>query len=110
MKLPLFDRNKLRHGGWSLFDVRENTLYFILFFLQQEAFPDRFIECFIAEQNLIGTGIGVACRDRAVVFVSTFACFLSRGFDQIRMGAISQTNVNFVGSHAGVSIGKINLK
>lgn len=39
-------------------------------------------------------------------FISTFACFLSRAFDQIRMGAISQTNANFVGSHSGVSIGK----
>lgn len=83
-------------------DVKNST-FSIKF---KEAFPDRFIECFIAEQNLIGTGIGVACRDRAVVFISTFACFLSRGFDQIRMGAISQTNVNFVGSHAGVSIGE----
>ncbi|KAL1493123.1 hypothetical protein ABEB36_011244 [Hypothenemus hampei] len=66
----------------------------------------RYIECFIAEQNLVGTAIGAACRDRTVPFVSTFACFLTRAFDQIRMGAISQTNVNFVGSHCGVSIGE----
>ena len=70
-----------------------------------KAFPHRFVECFIAEQNLIGVGIGMACRDRNVVFCSTFACFLTRGFDQIRMGAISQTNCNFVGSHGGVSNG-----
>ncbi|ENN74101.1 hypothetical protein YQE_09074, partial [Dendroctonus ponderosae] len=68
--------------------------------------PSRYIECFIAEQNLVGTAIGAACRDRTVPFVSTFACFLTRAFDQIRMGAISQTNVNFVGSHCGVSIGE----
>ncbi|KAK4872291.1 hypothetical protein RN001_016415 [Aquatica leii] len=68
--------------------------------------PKRFIECFIAEQNLVGVAIGAACRDRTVAFVSTFATFLTRAFDQIRMGAISQTNVNFVGSHCGVSIGE----
>ncbi|KAJ8927245.1 hypothetical protein NQ314_020325 [Rhamnusium bicolor] len=66
----------------------------------------RYIECFIAEQSLVGTAIGAACRDRTVPFVSTFATFMTRAFDQIRMGAISQTNVNFVGSHCGVSIGE----
>lgn len=68
--------------------------------------PTRYIECFIAEQNLVGVAIGATCRDRTVAFVSTFATFLTRAFDQIRMGAISQTNVNFVGSHCGVSIGE----
>ncbi|KAH3819033.1 transketolase-like [Dreissena polymorpha] len=70
------------------------------------AHPDRYIECFIAEQNLVGVAIGCATRDRTVAFCSTFAAFFSRAFDQIRMGAISQTNVNFAGSHAGVSIGE----
>ncbi|XP_033746751.1 transketolase-like protein 2 isoform X2 [Pecten maximus] len=72
----------------------------------KNAFPNRFIECFIAEQNLVGVGIGCGCRNRTVPFISTFACFLTRAFDQIRMGAISQTNANFVGSHCGVSIGE----
>lgn len=45
-------------------------------------------------------------HNRAIPFISTFACFLSRAFDQIRMGAISQTNANFCGSHAGISIGE----
>ncbi|XKL66561.1 hypothetical protein PGB90_009981 [Kerria lacca] len=72
----------------------------------KEISSDNFIECFIAEQNLVGVAIGIACRDRAVVFVSAFAAFFTRTFDQIRMGAISQTNVNFVGSHCGVSIGE----
>lgn len=72
----------------------------------KKAFPDRYIECFIAEQNLVGVAIGATCRDRTIAFVSTFATFFTRGFDQIRMGAISQTNVNFVGSHCGVSIGE----
>ncbi|XP_043282258.1 transketolase-like protein 2 isoform X2 [Venturia canescens] len=68
--------------------------------------PSRFVECFIAEQNLVGVAIGAACRDRTVPFVSAFATFFTRAFDQIRMGAISQSNVNFVGSHCGVSIGE----
>lgn len=72
----------------------------------KKAFPDRYIECFIAEQNLVGVAIGATCRDRTIAFVSTFATFFTRAFDQIRMGAISQTNVNFVGSHCGVSIGE----
>ncbi|XP_011182511.1 transketolase-like protein 2 [Zeugodacus cucurbitae] len=72
----------------------------------KKVFPERYIECFIAEQNLVGVAIGAACRDRTIAFVSTFATFFTRAFDQIRMGAISQTNVNFVGSHCGVSIGE----
>ncbi|KAJ8301361.1 hypothetical protein KUTeg_020348 [Tegillarca granosa] len=71
----------------------------------RETFPDRFIECFIAEQNLVGVGIGCGTRNRTVPFISTFAAFFTRAFDQIRMSAISQTNANFVGSHPGISIG-----
>jgi len=81
----------------------KNSTFSIKF---RDAFPTRFIECFIAEQNLVGVAIGAASRDRTVAFVSTFAAFLSRAYDQIRMGAISMTNCNFVGSHAGVSIGE----
>lgn len=83
-------------------DVKNST-YSIKF---RDAFPDRFVECFIAEQNLAGVAIGAACRDRTVAFASTFAAFWTRAFDQIRMGAISQTNVNFSGSHVGCSIGE----
>ena len=72
----------------------------------KKVFPERYIECFIAEQNLVGVAIGAACRDRTIAFASTFATFFTRAFDQIRMGAISQTNVNFAGSHCGVSIGE----
>lgn len=67
---------------------------------------DKFIECFICEQNLVGVGIGVSCRDRTIAFVSTFAAFLTRAFDNLRMGVISQTNINVMGSHCGVSIGE----
>ena len=45
--------------------------------------PSRFIECFIAEQNLVGVAIGAACRDRTVPFVSAFATFFTRAFDQV---------------------------
>lgn len=83
-------------------EVKNST--FSIYF--RDTFPDRFIECFIAEQNCVGVAIGAACRDRTIAFVSTFATFFTRAFDQIRMGAISQTNVNFVGSHVGVSIGE----
>ena len=48
----------------------------------------------------------MACRDRCVVFMSTFACFFSRAFDNFRMGIISQTNINVAGSHCGISIGE----
>lgn len=68
--------------------------------------PDNFIECYIAEQNMVGVAIGAACRNRAITFVSTFAAFLTRAFDQIRMAGISLSNINICGSHAGVSIGE----
>jgi transketolase len=71
----------------------------------KDKYPDRYIECFIAEQNLVGVGVGLGTRGK-IPFVSTFACFLSRAFDQIRMAAISQANVKLVGSHVGVSIGE----
>uniref|UniRef100_A0A4D5R8U8 transketolase n=1 Tax=Scolopendra viridis TaxID=118503 RepID=A0A4D5R8U8_SCOVI len=72
----------------------------------KKMFPDRFIECFIAEQNMLGVAIGCATRGRTIPFVSAFAAFFTRGFDQLRMGAISQANITCVGSHAGISIGE----
>lgn len=71
----------------------------------KKAHSDRFIECFIAEQNMVGVALGLAKRGK-IPFVSTFAAFLTRGFDQIRMAAQSKANIKFVGSHAGVSIGE----
>ena len=67
--------------------------------------PDRFFEMFIAEQNLVGAGIGLAKRGK-IPFVSTFAAFFSRAYDHIRMSAISQANIKYAGSHCGVSIGE----
>jgi transketolase len=71
----------------------------------EKAAPERFLEGYIAEQNMTGVAMGLAARGR-VPFVSTFACFLTRAFDFIRMAAISNLNVKFVGTHAGVSIGE----
>ena len=70
-----------------------------------ERYPNRYFEMFIAEQNLVGAGIGLAKRGK-IPFVSTFAAFLSRAYDQIRMSAISQANIKYAGSHCGVSIGE----
>ncbi len=70
-----------------------------------KAIPDRFIECFIAEQNMIGVAVGLS-RLGKIPFVSTFAAFLTRAADQIRMAAIGKANLKLVGSHAGVSIGE----
>ena len=71
-----------------------------------QARPENYIECYIAEQNLVSVAIGAGCRNRTIPFVSTFAAFFTRAFDQLRMGAISQTNITCAGSHCGVSIGQ----
>jgi transketolase len=67
--------------------------------------PDRFYEMFIAEQVMVGAAMGFAARG-AVPFPSTFACFLYRAADFIRMAGISMLNMKLTGSHAGVSIGE----
>jgi transketolase len=71
----------------------------------EAAVPERFHQNFIAEQVMMGSAMGLAARG-AIPFPSTFACFLSRAADFIRMAAISNLNVKISGSHAGVSIGE----
>jgi transketolase len=71
----------------------------------EKAFPSRFYQNFISEQAMVGSAMGLAARG-AIPFPSTFACFLTRGADFIRMAAISNLNIKLVGSHAGVSIGE----
>ena len=66
---------------------------------------DRFFEFFIAEQVMVGAAMGLAARG-AIPFPSTFACFLTRAADFIRMAGISTLNIKFAGSHAGISIGE----
>ncbi len=71
----------------------------------KEQHPDRFYENYIAEQVMIGSAMGLASRG-AIPFPSTFAAFLTRAYDFIRMAAISNLNIKMAGSHAGVSIGE----
>jgi transketolase len=68
-------------------------------------FPNRFFENFIAEQNMVGAAAGLAACGK-VPFAATFACFLARAYDFIRMAAISDSNIKLVGTHVGVSIGE----
>ena len=71
----------------------------------KNAFPDRFFEMFIAEQQLVTAAVGLGVMGKRV-FASTFAAFFTRAFDQIRMAAISNATIHLVGSHSGVSIGE----
>lgn len=70
-----------------------------------KAYPDRYFEMFIAEQQMIATAVGMSVR-HYIPFASTFAAFLSRAYDFIRMAAISRANIRLSGSHAGVEIGE----
>ena len=67
--------------------------------------PEHFIECFIAEQNMVSVGAGLS-RIGKVPVMATFGAFFTRAADQIRMARVSEANIKFVGSHVGVSIGE----
>jgi transketolase len=69
-----------------------------------KAYPDRFFEMYIAEQQLVAAAIGLGVR-HYIPFASTFAAFFTRAYDFIRMAAVSQADIRLVGSHAGVEIG-----
>lgn len=71
----------------------------------QKVCPDRFLECFIAEQNMVGVATGLAAHGK-IPFASTFGCFLTRAYDSVRMAAISDANIKLAGTHVGVSIGE----
>jgi transketolase len=79
-----------------------NSTYSELF---AKAHPERFFQAYIAEEQMVAMAIGLQVRGWRP-FAATFAAFLSRAYDFIRMGAISRANVVLVGSHAGVSIGE----
>ncbi|MGD0230920.1 MAG: transketolase [Syntrophorhabdales bacterium] len=79
-----------------------NSTYADIF---KEAFPERYFEMYIAEQNMVGAAMGLYARGK-LPFVSTFAAFFTRAFDQIRMSRYSDAKITFTGSHAGVSIGE----
>jgi len=71
----------------------------------KKAHPDRYFEMYIAEQQMVAAAVGLQARGWNA-FASTFAAFLSRAYDFIRMAAISRANLRLTGSHAGVSIGE----
>jgi transketolase len=79
-----------------------NSTYAEIF---REAHPDRYFEMYIAEQQLVAAAVGMQVRGWRP-FASTFAAFLSRAYDFIRMAAVSRASLSLVGSHAGVSIGE----
>ncbi|KAM9576776.1 transketolase-like protein 1 [Trichechus inunguis] len=97
---------KLGHANKRVIALDGDTKNSTFSEMFQKEHPERFIECFIAEQNMVSVALGCATRGRTIAFASTFAAFLTRAFDQIRVGAVSQTNVNLAGSHCGVSVGE----
>ncbi|MBS1988234.1 transketolase [Candidatus Dependentiae bacterium] len=82
-------------------DVKNST-YTDIF---EAEFPDRFIQCFVAEQNMVGAAVGLQARGK-VPFAATFGAFFTRAHDQIRMAGIGRNAVRLCGSHCGVSIGQ----
>lgn len=82
-------------------EVKNSTFAYLF----EEQHEKRFYQCFIAEQNMIGMGVGMNLRDKKP-YISTFAAFFTRAYDQIRMAAIGDTALRLVGSHAGISIGQ----
>lgn len=87
---------------WVIDGDTQNSTYAQKF---GEKYPERFVECFIAEQNMAGIAAGLASRG-LIPFATTFGAFLARAFDQIRMAALSGLKVKFIGTHAGISIGE----
>jgi len=72
----------------------------------KEAAPERFAEAYIAEQNMVGAALGMSTEGK-IPFASTFACFLTRAYDFIRMAVYSRpSHLVLCGSHAGISIGE----
>ena len=82
-------------------DVKNSTFSEYL----EKAHAGRFFQGYIAEQNMVSVGVGLGARGYTP-FVATFACFLSRAYDQVRMAAISRSHLKLCGSHCGVSIGE----
>jgi transketolase len=80
----------------------ENSTYTEFF---QKVAPNRFFEGYIAEQNMVGMSMGFAALGK-IAFTSTFACFLTRAADFIRLAGLAHLNVKFIGTHVGVSIGE----
>jgi transketolase len=97
----LVNLGKINESVVSIDGDVKNSTYADSFFA---AFPNRSFDVFIAEQNMVGIAIGMAARGY-LPFLATFAAFLCRAHDQIRMAGYSFSNMKLVGSHVGVSIG-----
>jgi transketolase len=92
------------HPAMVVLDAEVSNSTFAATF--RNTYPERFFEMYIAEQNMVSAALGFSTRGK-IPFVSTFAAFFSRAFDQIRMAqyAMDQANIKFIGSHVGVAIG-----
>ncbi|XP_068109747.1 transketolase isoform X1 [Hyperolius riggenbachi] len=97
---------KLGHANDRVIALDGDTKNSTFSELFKKEHPDRYIECYIAEQNMVSVAVGSTTRDRTVAYTSAFATFFTRAFDHIRMAAISESNINLCGSHCGVSIGE----
>ncbi len=87
---------------WALdADVSNST--FAEWFVNDKELSERFVECKIGEQNMFSTAVGLSAAGK-IPFCSTFAKFVTRGYDQIEMGINSGANLKIVGSHAGISL------
>lgn len=82
-------------------DVSNST--FSEWFAHDRDLADRFVECKIAEQNMISVGAGLSAAGK-IPFCSTFAKFVTRAYDQVEMAIISGANLKIVGSHSGISL------
>jgi len=82
-------------------DVKNST--FADMFYQDEELTDRFFECHIAEQNMVSAAAGLSAGGK-LPFVSTFAKFITRAYDQVEMAVNSGANIKLVGSHAGITL------
>lgn len=82
-------------------DVSNST--FAETFAKDADLASRFVECKIAEQNMVSVGVGMSAADK-VPFCSTFAKFMNRAYDQIEMGMNSGANLKLVGSHSGITL------
>lgn len=98
----LLELGRVHEGVIALDGDVKNSTYAEKFFA---AFPERSFQSYIAEQNMVGMAIGLAAKGY-LPFVATFAAFLTRAHDQIRMAGYSFANIKFCGSHVGVSIGE----
>jgi transketolase len=98
----LRELGKVNNAVLALDGDVKNSTYTEKFF---EAFPERSFQSYIAEQNMVGMGMGMAAKGY-IPFMASFAAFLSRAHDQIRMAGYSFSNIKLCGSHVGVSIGE----